>query len=215
MNPPKDTSVITAELIENSMSYQDYFNLLENLLAEGKTTGENHSETMLNYAKMNIQRMKRLEKTIRLSKTLEQALAQIKENKLIFLVITEGWCGDAAQNIPLLNKMEEVSSGIELKLILRDENLEVMDQFLTNGGRSIPKLIVLDAENHEVLGSWGPRAKPAQEMVLDFKKEENGDFQEFVKKLQLWYSQDKTQSQQKELAELLPLWIKESNKQNA
>lgn len=207
MNTTKNAPLIDAERIENAMTYKSYFNLLETLLAEGKTTGENQSEAMLNYAKMNIQRMKRLDKTIVLSEELKQSITEIRENKLIFLVITEGWCGDAAQNIPLLNKIAEASPGIDLKLILRDENLDIMDQFLTNGGRSIPKLIVLDGENFEVLGSWGPRPAAAQQMVADFKKEDQGDFQEFVKQLQLWYAGNKTSSQQAELKNLLPQWL--------
>jgi len=193
------------KVLDIGMSYIQYRNLLDRLYAEGKTTGENHSEQMLNYAKLNLQRMSRLDKKIELSDALKQQIQslKIKEDKLLFLVLTEGWCGDAAQNLPLINKISEAHSQIELLLILRDENLEIMDQFLTNGGRSIPKLITVRASDLKVLGTWGPRPEIAQEMVREFKKIPNGDYQEFVKGLQLWYAKDKTMAHQEEMIDLL------------
>ena len=64
--------------------------------------------------------------------------------------------------------MAEVNSNINLQLVLRDENLELMDLFLTNGGRSIPKLIALDKDLN-ILFTWGPRPQTATNMVLDYK----------------------------------------------
>ena len=199
----KNTSLIDRELLERAMSYEDYTLLIERLFAEGKTTGDNHSEAMLNYAKLNIQRMKRLGKTIVLSNELEESIKNYSGNAMTWLVLTEGWCGDAAQSLPLINKMGQLSDKIKVKLLLRDENLDIMDQFLTNGGRSIPKLIVLDDKNLEVCGTWGPRPKEAQEMAIAFRKKENGDYQEFNKTLQLWYAKDKTLSMQREFIDLI------------
>ena len=121
---------ITRDIINVGWNYNNYRTKIDELFAAGKTTGDNHSEAMLNYTKLNIFRMKRLDKTTRLT---ENALTQIKrENrKITWLVITEAWCGDAAQIIPVLNKLSEENENIDLKLILRDENPEVMDQFLT------------------------------------------------------------------------------------
>ncbi|MHC8520324.1 thioredoxin family protein [Rossellomorea sp. H39__3] len=65
------------------------------------------------------------------------------------IAITEDWCGDAMVNIPILLKLAE-AAGIEVKMILRDENLELMDQYLTNGtSRSIPIFIFIDGEGKE------------------------------------------------------------------
>jgi len=206
MQTPTD-SIITKEVLDSAMSYDSYMNLLNELMSQGKTTGNDQSEAMVGYGKMNVQRMKRLNKTIQLKPELEQALNELTR-KITFLVITEGWCGDAAQNVPVFNKLLEHTDKIELKLILRDENLEVMDAFLTNGGRSIPKLIALDTETLEVIGTWGPRPEAAQFMVTEFRKIENGEYSEFVKEVQLWYARDKTLSMQNEIIDLFKAWNK-------
>lgn len=206
MTKENTLELINQELIQTAMDYNAYSQLLSDLLAENKATGKNHSEAMLHYSKLNIQRMKRLVKTIELTSDLKAALNTAQNRKMIWLVITEGWCGDAAQNIPLFNCIEKQFPNIRLKLVLRDENIELMDQFLTNGGRSIPKLIALDAESFEVLGTWGPRALEAQKLYADLRKRFPENFQEVVKNLQLWYAKDKTISQQSELAELIPDW---------
>tara|TARA_R110002111_G_scaffold17236_2_gene43396 strand:- start:357 stop:977 length:621 start_codon:yes stop_codon:yes gene_type:complete len=200
-------SIITKEALNAAMSYDSYMNLLIDLLAEGKTTGANQSEAMVEYGKMNVQRMKRLNKTIQLQQELKDVLSGLTR-KMTFLVLTEGWCGDAAQNVPVFNKLVEHTTNIDLKLILRDENLEIMDAYLTNGGRSIPKLIALDSSTLEVIGTWGPRPEAAQFMVTEFKKIENGDYSEFVKEVQLWYARDKTNAMQNELIDLLKAWNK-------
>jgi len=198
-------STITKDLLTNAMSYQEYMTLLLTLLDVNKTTGEDQSETMVAYGKMNVHRMKRLNKTIQLQPELQKVLDSLTR-KMTFLVITEGWCGDAAQNVPVFNALQDNSDKIDVRLILRDKNLETMDAFLTNGGRSIPKLIALDSETLEILGTWGPRPEAAQHMVTEFKKIENGDYSEFVKEVQLWYAHDKTVAMQKELIELLNDW---------
>lgn len=198
-------SIITKEVLANAMSYDAYMQLLIDLKEAGKTTGENQSEAMVGYGTMNLQRMKRLNKTIQLNEELVSVLNKINHH-ITFLVITEGWCGDAAQNVPVFNKLALESNKIDLKLILRDDNLEVIDAFLTNGGRSIPKLIAVNSETLEIIGTWGPRPDAAQFMVTEFKKIPNGDYTEFVKEVQLWYARDKTNAMQTELIELLKSW---------
>lgn len=206
-------NTINEALINSSMNFEDYLALLNDLYDQGKTTGENQSEELLNYAKMNLQRIKRLNKTVSISDQLLDAINDSDTPKMTWLVLTEGWCGDAAQNIPLLNKLAEVSDKIELKFILRDEHLDIMDQFLTNGGRSIPKLIALNPENLSVLGTWGPRPEPSQELINEFKlKNPDAPFSELATALQLWYARDKTQAQQVELIECINKWTEEHNK---
>jgi len=204
MNVPTD-SIITETMLASAMSYDTYMHLLIDLMAEEKTTGNDQSEAMVGYGKMNVQRMKRLNKTIQLQPELLDVLTSFNR-KVTFLVLTEGWCGDAAQNIPVLHKIAEQAENIELKLLLRDQNLPVMDAFLTNGGRSIPKLIAVDTNSLAVIGTWGPRPEAAQFMVSEFKKIKDGDYSEFVKEVQLWYARDKTIAMQKELIALLKDW---------
>jgi hypothetical protein len=199
------------EIIENSLkktiSYIDYRTLVSNLLAEGKSTGPEQSEDLTNYSLLNDRRMKRLDKTIKISEETIQEFQKVSAPQT-WLVITEGWCGDAAQNLPVLNKIATASDYIDLKVLLRDENLALMDLFLTNGGRSIPKLIALDKDNN-VIDSWGPRPTIATKMVADYK-EKNGVLDpEFKQDLQVWYNKDKGQSIQEDFVSLATRLLKQ------
>src|SRR5690625_5653194 len=78
-----------------------------------------------------------------------------------------------------------------MKLILRDENLELMDRYLTNGGRSIPKLIVYDPNAEEVLGTWGPRPTEATKLIEDYRAEHGVIDEKVREQLQVWYNKDK------------------------
>jgi hypothetical protein len=187
--------------IEEGMTFQAYYELTEKLVAEGKTTGPNQSENLAHYTKLNLSRMKRLVKTAVLNDALIEKVNQIKR-KTYFLVISEAWCGDAAQNVPLIAKAAEFSSNIELKIILRDDNLDIMDAYLTNGGRSIPKVIAIDAESLDVIGEWGPRPLAAQELMLELKSK-GVSHEEMVEVLQRWYNNDKTTSFQADFADLI------------
>ena len=193
------------------MTYQTYRQLTDELLAQGKTTGGNHSEAMIHYTQLNVVRMNRLDKTTRLLEGVKEQLQQINR-PMIWLTLTEAWCGDAAQTIPVLQKMTEVNELVELRLILRDEHPEIMNAFLTNGGRSIPKVILLDAQTLGVLGSWGPRPAAVQEMVMSAKadldvltdkEDKKNRYHELITAAQKWYAKDKTKSIQQEFLSVL------------
>jgi hypothetical protein len=192
------------EYLDKSLTYSEYIKLIDDLLLDGKTTGPNQSDAMFGYAKLNRQRMHRLEKTVDLSVELSEAVKRA-QRKMIWLVITEGWCGDAAQNIPVIEKIAAASSNIETRYVLRDENLELIDQFLTGGARSIPKLIALDPSTFEVLGTWGARPAAAQELY-DELKARNLEKPLIMENLQRWYNDDKSRSIQLEFAQLIEQW---------
>jgi hypothetical protein len=195
--------------VEKSMTYAEYIKLIDDLLLDGKTTGPIQSEAMFNYGKLNRQRIHRLEKTIVLSESLKQKARSVNR-KMIWLIITEGWCGDAAQNIPAIEKIAaENPEKIETRYVLRDENLELMDAFLTNNARSIPKLIALDAETLEVLGNWGPRPQAAMNYFYEMKAQ-GLEKPVMMEKIQRWYLQDKEQSIQIEFETLLENWTSAS-----
>lgn len=193
-------TVIT-ESLNKSQNYADYRKMVSDLLSEGKSTGENQSESLLNYSMLNDRRMSRLDKTIKLT---EETLEQVKkvDAPRTWLVLTEGWCGDAAQTLPIINKIANENDQIDLKIVLRDENEQLMDQFLTNGSKSIPKLIALD-ENNEVINSWGPRPSIATKMVQNYKEKHGALDADFKKDLQIWYNKDKGNNTQTDLLELL------------
>jgi len=188
--------------LEKSISYQEYRKLVADLLADGKSTGENQTEDLLNYSKLNNSRMKRLDKTFHLSgKTIEAIRKSAK--KYSWIVLTESWCGDAANALPIINKMVEVSETIELRIVLRDENEVLMDKFLTNGSKSIPKLIAIDADTKEVVDSWGPRPTEATKMVEEQKEKFGILDADFKKELQVWYNANKGVNIEENILELL------------
>ena len=150
--------IIIKNSIENSMTYIEFKNLVSQLLTQGKSTGKNQSEALLHSSTLSERRMKRLDKTIKLSKETIDVISKI-DKKITFLVLMESWCGDGAQTLPIMNKIAELSPNINFKIVLRDENKELMNQFLTNGGKSIPKLIFIDQEDSQVLKSWGSKTK--------------------------------------------------------
>lgn len=197
--------VITPDHLAASQSYEEYQQLIAALLADGKTTGTNHSEAMVHYTELNQQRMHRLDKVAQLTDALQEKLAAVS-TPWTWLVLTEAWCGDAAQSLPLMAKMAGASPLITLDLLLRDEHPELMDAYLTNGSRSIPKLICLTKDLQEV-GTWGPRPAEAQQLMNIFKQQHpDEDYQALAKEMQLWYARDRTQAVQKEFLELLSAW---------
>jgi len=187
--------------IKKSIAYSTYRTLIKGLLVEGKSTGSEQSESLFNFSKLNDKRMDRLDKTLKISEENQNSLNQLKDG-YTFLVIAEGWCGDAAQILPVINKIAEASIKIDLKIVCRDENDALMSQFLTNGGKAIPKVIVINNKN-EVLNSWGPRPSEATKMVNDYKATHGGLDDNFKKDLQIWYNKDKGNNTQKDLLNIL------------
>lgn len=196
------------EYIEKSMTFAEYIKLIDDLLLDGKTTGPNQSEAMFNYGKLNRQRMHRLEKTVVLNESLAKK-SHNNQRKMIWLIITEGWCGDAAQNIPIIEKIAAESELIETRYVLRDENLELMDTYLTNNARSIPKLIALDAETWQKIGTWGPRPKIAMDYFYEMR-ESGLEKSQMSENLQRWYNSDKNQAIQDEFESLFDAWAKQT-----
>lgn len=200
------TRVLTQPIVDKGMTYRQYRTLISDLLAEDKVTGPKQGAFLTDYTRLNEKRMNRLDKTIVLSDEIKAVIDRINQ-PWTWLVITEGWCGDAAQIVPLFNKIADYTDKIALRFILRDENPEVMDAFLTNGARSIPVLVCLESNMLEVLGKWGPRPSVAQQMVLDYKENPVGSREEMVEKLHGWYAKDKTQTTQHELAQEMEKWL--------
>lgn len=188
---------------EKAMTANEYHALVERVVEEGKTTGPNQTEALAGYTKLNLQRMNRVAKTTKLDAELLQSLSD-KKNELAFLIITEAWCGDAAQSVPVFTKLAQ-ESGIEAKLALRDDNPELINAHLTNGGKSIPIVIALDKNTFKPLFTWGPRPAKLQEIVVEYHRapEPKPPYTEFVQQVQLWYAKDKQQAIQAELKLLL------------
>ena len=186
----------------NSMSYAEYRYKVAELLEQGKSSGNEQSEDLLHYSKLNETRMNRLDKTVQVGNVNEQTLNSLKHH-YYWLVLAEGWCGDAAQLLPIFNKMANASDKIELKIVFRDKNEALMNLFLTNGSKSVPKLIIIEKETMEPKGTWGPRPEGATHLINSYKRQ-YGVIDETAKtELQLWYLHDKGLSTQNELISLI------------
>ncbi len=195
------------DLIVQALTYAGYRSLVTDLLAEDKTTGLHHTPELLKYSHLNEQRMNRLDKTFRLDSQAAELLAQLTKPQQ-WLVITEGWCGDASQIVPVLHSLSLLNENIQLGFVLRDEQPDLMDAFLTEGSRSIPKIIFADAKSGEVGGSWGPRPAAVQAQIRDMIVQMKGStdlevrhkiYEDLKTLVHTWYAHDRTVSIQREV----------------
>ena len=184
---------IISESIETSMSYEDYKNLVKQMVAENSTTGAEKTEALANYTVLNDRRMKRWDKTVRISEAAQEKIKAFK-GKMTWLVLTESWCGDAAHIMPVINKVAELNTNITYRVVLRDEHEALMNAFLTNGGKAIPKLIMIDDTTDKVADTFGPRPSVATKLVNEYKVEHGKLTPEFKEDLQVWYNKNKGQA---------------------
>jgi thiol-disulfide isomerase/thioredoxin len=181
---------IIKDSLKTALSYKEYSELINDLVAIEASSGVDASPALVEYTKLNQKRMARWDKTITISDEIKSRIQNF-DKKVIWLVLTETWCGDAAHVIPIINKLAELNPNITLKLVFRDEHPELMDRFLTNGGKSIPKLIMIDVDTNEVVNTFGPRPSEVTTMVEDFKLNHGSLTDEFKAQLQAWYNKNK------------------------
>lgn len=189
----KTTKQVVQESLSNAMTYADYRTMVAQLVEEEKSSGPEQTEDVINFTQLNHKRMKRWDKTLKFSSESLDKIGAFNKS-VTWLVLSESWCGDAAIALPVMNKIAELNPNISFLVLLRDENSELMDRFLTNGTKSIPKLIVVDDTTKSVVAEWGSRSKNATDLVKAYKKEHGGLTPEFKQDLQLWYNKDKGQS---------------------
>ena len=193
---------VTHEVIEKGFSYSEFVQLTQQLVEEKRTTGANQSEAYLEYTRMCLQRMNRWNKTAKVSEKMTHLMESIQESQ-IWLIITEAWCGDGAQSIPYLAKLAELNPKIKLRIIMRDEYPEIMDAYLTNGARSIPKLVAFTEDLKVELFTWGPKPLYLMNRHKEYKHDSKGlSYSGFLEEIHLWYAKNKNQDLE---AELFPL----------
>ena len=188
--------------INNSLSYAEYFELFKEKAEKIIDVELNNDEiSQLNLTKLNFQRSSRINKTYTVSADFCEKIKSINKPQ-IWMLITEDWCGDSAQNIPHIVKMAECNSLIDLEIVLRDTNLDIIDNYLTNGvSRSIPKFVAFDLDGNELF-QWGPRPQEAQE-VVNAAKASGKPKEEFLNELHLWYARNKGKALENEFNELI------------
>jgi thiol-disulfide isomerase/thioredoxin len=134
-----------------------------------------------------------------------EILKQIESTQpLKILVITEPWCSDSLALIPVVYKLAQLAGNWNMKVILRDENPELIDQFRTNGLPAIPVFLFFNDQG-TLLFRWGPRVKPAQRIFDQYREKiVSGEIekQDVIKKIRTFYARDRGLSA---VAELLPL----------
>lgn len=195
------SKVITRDHIEKAISYALFRDMVNSLLIERQTTGSDHSKDLVHYTRMNAQRMDRTDKLTVIMPELMEELKSIREHQ-IWIGLVEAWCGDVAHNIPPLAKMAVSVPKVRLRLLLRDENPDIMDAYQTNGTRSIPKIIALKNDTLEELWTWGPRPEPAQKLFFELR-DKGEPMADISEELQKWYNDDKGNTLQKEILELV------------
>lgn len=186
----------------NGLTYQEYAaNTEKYITSTDPETLSAEKKALYEYTKLNIQRSSRVFKTFKPSEELINTVKSIDKFQL-WMVITEDWCGDSSQNLPNIVMMAELNENIHLRIIERDKNLDIMDQYLTNGtARSIPKLVAFDQDGNELF-QWGPRPVKAQDLVNE-SKAAGMTKDEFIPKLYLWYAKNRGEEISKEFIELI------------
>lgn len=196
-------SSIDQHIINKAFSYSEFNTHVETLLEKGESTDQKNTESNLGYTRLNVQRTSRWDKRGVLDQEIIDLVKGINFPQT-WLVITEGWCGDSAQILPFINKMAELNSKISLKVIIREEHPEIMDEFLTDGkSRSIPKVIILDSDSLGVLSDWGPRPSEIHKTYLEERVDPKIGGKEASKNLHIWYARDKGKTSVKEFASVL------------
>lgn len=182
-------TAIHLSILAQAINYDAYLQLSALLVKEERTSGPNQSAAYVYYTKLNFQRMKRLNKTIEVPASVIELLKE-KAANWTWVILTEPWCGDAAQCVPVIEKLALSAGNIQTLYLLRDEHPEVMDAYLTNGGRSIPKLICLDKTRKELF-TWGPRPVVIQEVMNRLKAVGITEIATIVEQIQKAYNEDK------------------------
>lgn len=186
-----------ADLMERELL--DYAAYRQLLAAKANGILEPGDEIHGDYFRLNEQRMRRVEKTYTVSSALAATIRELPAQT--WIVISELWCGDSAQNIPFIARMADMNPDITLRFLLRDKNLDVMDNYLTDGKRQIPKLIAFDEDGAEIF-RWGPRPREAQ-ALFDRRKAEGISLDQVKQELHLWYGRNRGVALEKEFCQLL------------
>jgi len=194
--PELKTSIINSVLTYNE--FVDEFT--KQITMSDINTLNDYDKSFYDYRKLNYQRSTRLEKTFISTDETQQIFSKINQMQK-WIVITESWCGDSAQNLPIIAKLAQLNDKIDFKIVLRDSNTEFMDLYLTRGGRAIPKLIVFD-ENDNELFQWGPRPIEAKNLYTRLK-DKRKDKSEINKELHLWYGRNRGKEVEREIADLI------------
>ncbi len=187
------------ELLERArrgLTPEQYEGLMAERAAADPADAAPDEAEKIEFTKLNLHRSRRIARTWRPSGELVAAVKALGGPQ-VWLALTEPWCGDSAQCLPHFTILAGLRPDLDMRLLLRDDNPEVMDRFLTDGKRSIPIVIGLDDGGRE-LWRWGPRPAAAQ-AVFDEAKAEGLEKPEILERLHLFYGRDRGRAMEAEL----------------
>jgi len=178
------------------MTFQEYLDYFEQILASPEDYEPYGDAAYLDYTKLNWSRTNRWLKRFEPNDAIKSLITSITEHQH-WIVITEPWCGDAAHSVAQLYQIVKNNPNIDFEIQLRDSEPFLIEDYLTDGSKSIPKLIIRNDVGHDKV-IWGPRPKKLQDLFFQMKDEEKS-FEEIKEVTQKWYNEDKGEELQKEL----------------
>jgi hypothetical protein len=198
--PVSTTPVLTAEQLATGLPYPSYRQHIAEVMATPQP--DEQLAKMLPHYQQAVTRMDQVAPTVELLPELLAALGRLSGHYL-WAIITEGWCGDASHTVPVIEAVAQASGGhLATRYFLRDSHPDLIDRYLTNGGRAIPIAVVLHADTLTEAGVWGPRPAPLQVIHQDMKAREV-PFKEVITTVNAWYDHDATRTTQQELLALV------------
>lgn len=186
------------------MSFEAFFRLTEQLAVAEMPEDEFPYPGKKEVIRLNYMRMKRTMAKIDLPEHVHNDMQRI-ENQRKWVVLAEPWCSDAAHIVPLLAKIADINPNIHLEIFLRDKHPELMDRYLTNGTRSIPKMVCFSEDQYEV-GHWGPRPESLTDHIKELKEIAGLSGDELKAKIQVWYNNDRGKSFIHEFCNIVSGW---------
>ena len=193
--------IIRNSLVDDGLNYQAFMDIVRARIKEtDRGVLDEQEKALHDYTVLNVKRSERIERSWVMPEELRVA-AQALDFEQTWMVLTEGWCGDSAQNLPYLAAVAAVNPRIDFRILERDDHLNIMDIYLTNGTRSIPKLVIFDRDGQE-RAVWGPRPATAAQLVQELKSQ-GLPRAEMYERLHLWYGRNRGTEISHELLDLL------------
>lgn len=169
---------------EKGLTFEEFY-----ARAETRMNANDPEDRYASGRPLNHSRMARHLKTYEPSEAIMNVIADIPGAQT-WVVITEDWCGDSAQTLPIVARIAGLNSGIILRILDRDTYPDAIEGYLTNGARSIPIVIATQAGqagNSEELWTWGPRPDAAKPLVTSWKNEHETST-DWYPLLHTWYA---------------------------
>lgn len=194
------TEFYKAGRFHKGLPYEAYVNQMRQQVEAGDEGLDEKARKDYTYTSLNYHRTKRAHRSYKVSDEVRALIDSVTAPQ-VWVVITAAWCGDSAQTIPYVAEMVKDNPNIDLRILERDDNLDIMDAYLTNGKRSIPILIAIN-EDGEELFRWGPRPYQASQVYSE-SVEEGLPKAEVNQRLHLWYGRNRGKAVEAEIVDRL------------